>query len=143
MQVGGVFEAYRIKWSLADWKYGGTAMLLHERCADPINYRFNIDVNGDPKTHHSDGRVICAEFERFFLLNTYTPNKSHKNLKLREAWDTAITSFVKSISSKDKPLVYGGDLNIVRAPNSASCSVSSLVRLFTSGTLFPDSTSRP
>lgn len=63
--------------------------------------------------HELDGRVILAEFESFFLLNTYVPNNGWKeeenSFKRRRKWDKRILDFVLQI---EKPLIWCGDLNV-------------------------------
>ena len=40
------FADYRVWWSLADTKYGGTGLLV-KRCYKPLNVRFSFDQIGD------------------------------------------------------------------------------------------------
>jgi len=120
---GGVFEDYTVRWSLSDKKYAGTALLLRKTVEKPVSVRFNLDVGADPTVHEDEGRVICAEFERFHLLITYTPNNGGKKVldekgaqtvsfAKRQEWDARVTAFVQHMANEhSKPLVYVGDLN--------------------------------
>lgn len=69
------------------------------------------DSYGDPNI---EGRVISAEFEKFFLVNAYTPNAKPdlSRLTLRhKKWDPAFLLFVKTLEKK-KPVILCGDLNV-------------------------------
>lgn len=68
------------------------------------------DQFGDPLT---EGRVLTAEFEDFYLVNVYTPNSKRglERLKLREKlWDPEFLRYLKNLE-KDKPVVVCGDFN--------------------------------
>ena len=64
--------------------------------------------------YEPDGRVILAEFETFYLLNTYAPNNGWKeeenSFQRRRKWDKRIQEFVLQCSGK--PLIWCGDLNV-------------------------------
>lgn len=106
------FGSYKVWWSLADTKYGGTALLV-KQCFQPLNMKFSLDET-DTKRHEADGRVIIAEFEQFLLMNTYAPNNGWKEEELsfqrRRKWDQRILDFV--IRASNKPLIWCGDLNV-------------------------------
>lgn len=74
------------------------------------------DVYGDPT---KEGRIITAEFERFFVVTVYTPNSKEdlSRLSLRSnAWDQAFLAQVKELE-KSKPVLFCGDLNVAHTPN--------------------------
>ncbi|XP_028549406.1 DNA-(apurinic or apyrimidinic site) lyase isoform X1 [Dendrobium catenatum] len=104
------FQNYRVWWSLSDSKYAGTALLIKNRCK-PKKVSFSLD--GKASKHEPDGRVILAEFESFFLLNTYVPNNGWKDdensFQRRRKWDKRMLEFVVQL---DKPLIWCGDLNV-------------------------------
>ncbi|KAG9446333.1 hypothetical protein H6P81_012461 [Aristolochia fimbriata] len=108
---GHPFGNYRVWWSLADTKYGGTALFVKKQF-QPVKVSFCLDQTA--RKHEPDGRVILAEFESFRLLNTYSPNNGWKNddssFKRRRKWDKRILEFV--LRSQDKPLIWCGDLNV-------------------------------
>ncbi|KAK1290744.1 Apurinic endonuclease-redox protein [Acorus calamus] len=105
------FEGYRVWWSLSDTKYGGTALLVKKHM-QPLKVYFNLDRKASK--HEADGRVILAEFDSFYLLNTYVPNNGWKEEEnsfiRRRKWDKRILEFVLQLS--DKPLIWCGDLNV-------------------------------
>ncbi len=78
-------------------------------------YKFSEDDYGDPNT---EGRVITAEFPKFFLVNVYTPNSKPdlSRLGLRHSkWDPAFLAYCTELE-KEKPVVFCGDLNVAHTP---------------------------
>ena len=63
--------------------------------------------------HDQEGRVIAAEFEKFFLVTVYTPNSGEgmKRLDYRETWDEAFKNYILNLEDK-KPVIICGDLNV-------------------------------
>lgn len=63
---------------------------------------------------NSEGRVLAAEFDRFWLVNVYTPNTKPdlSRLSVRfEKWDPAFLTYCKELE-KTKPVVICGDMNV-------------------------------
>lgn len=61
-----------------------------------------------------EGRVITAEFERFFVVTVYTPNAKDdlSRLPLRHRhWDPAFLAYCLQLQ-RHKPVVFCGDLNV-------------------------------
>ncbi|XXG62402.1 hypothetical protein AAC387_Pa05g0764 [Persea americana] len=104
------FRNYHVWWSLADTKYGGTALFVKKHIQPKVF--FSLDRTASK--HEPDGRVILAEFNTVRLLNTYVPNNGWKDdessFKRRRKWDKRMLEFV--LQSSDKPLVWCGDLNV-------------------------------
>lgn len=63
--------------------------------------------------HDTEGRVQCAEFEDFYLVNAYVPNSGQglKRLDYREEWDKDFQAYLKNLE-KTKPVILCGDLNV-------------------------------
>jgi len=69
--------------------------------------------------------VITLEFEKFYLVNVYTPNSKRELLRLpyRMVWDKDFRNHMKQLEKK-KPVIICGDLNVahkeidLRNPNS-------------------------
>ncbi|HSX17056.1 MAG TPA: exodeoxyribonuclease III [Patescibacteria group bacterium] len=112
---------YEEYWNSADKKgYSGTAIfskikplaILNGFPEDIIDkYKVTGDTHGDP---NKEGRVIAAEFEKFFVVTVYTPNAkdSLSRLPLREKhWDPAFLAYCKQLEKK-KPVIFCGDLNV-------------------------------
>ncbi len=93
-------------WNPAEKKgYSGTAIFSKVK---PISIKLGKELLGD-----SEGRVIVAEFERFFLVNVYTPNSQRGLLRLshRLEWDNKFLKMLKFLENK-KPIIFCGDLNV-------------------------------
>ncbi|MBQ9018063.1 exodeoxyribonuclease III [Candidatus Saccharibacteria bacterium] len=61
----------------------------------------------------SEGRILAMEFDKFFLVNVYTPNSKPdlSRLKLRhESWDPEFLQLLKELE-RTKPVVVCGDFN--------------------------------
>ena len=94
--------------------YSGTAILTKIKplsVSDVFPTELTMkDEFGDPL---EEGRVQTAEFEKFYLVNVYTPNskRSLERLGLREKkWDSEFLNYLKSLEEK-KPVVVCGDFN--------------------------------
>lgn len=78
---------------------------------DIIDQYDMADDYGDPNT---EGRVITAEFDKFFVVTVYTPNAKDdlSRVPLRHKhWDPAFLQYCKQLEEK-KPVVFCGDLNV-------------------------------
>lgn len=75
------------------------------------NHKVTGDTYGNP---NQEGRVIAAEYEKFWLVSVYTPNAKDdlSRVPLRHKhWDPAFLEYVKELE-KHKPVVFCGDLNV-------------------------------
>jgi exodeoxyribonuclease-3 len=73
-------------------------------------YGLSDDTYGDPNT---EGRVISAEFDTFWLVTVYTPNSKRdlSRLQLRhKRWDTAFLAHLQQLEMT-KPVLVCGDFN--------------------------------
>ncbi|XP_006009923.1 DNA repair nuclease APEX1 [Latimeria chalumnae] len=95
-------------WACSDDKegYSGVAMLCKNK---PLNITYGIGI----EEHDKEGRVITAEFDRFFLVTAYIPNAGRGLVRLeyRQQWDVDFRAYLKSLDAR-KPLVLCGDLNV-------------------------------
>jgi exodeoxyribonuclease-3 len=74
-------------------------------------YKVSGDTYGDPNL---EGRVIAAEFEKFWLVTVYTPNAKDdlSRVQLRHHnWDPAFLAYCKELE-RTKPVIFCGDLNV-------------------------------
>ena len=111
---------YHEYWNSAVKKgYSGTAIFSKTKplnvlngFSDDINQQFKFaDQFGDSA---AEGRVIAAEFEKFYVVTVYTPNAKDDlgRVKLRhENWDPAFLAHCKQLE-KHKPVIFCGDLNV-------------------------------
>lgn len=86
--------------------YSGTAILSKTK---PITITNGMGV----KKHNNEGRIICAEYLNFYLVNVYVPNSGQQleRLNYRENWDTDFLNYIKTLE-KVKPVIIAGDFNV-------------------------------
>jgi exodeoxyribonuclease III len=86
--------------------YSGTAVISKIK---PLNVTKGINI----KDHDTEGRVLCLEFDAFFLVNVYVPNSGSelKRLVYRQNWDDVFFNFLKDLE-KVKPVIVCGDFNV-------------------------------
>lgn len=99
--------------------YSGVALFTKHEPIKVINglpgdiikkYKVEGDVYGDP---NQEGRVITAEFDKFFVVGVYTINVKDdlSRVPIREEWDKAFLAYCQALEKK-KPVVFCGDLNV-------------------------------
>lgn len=101
------FDGYTSYWNSAQKKgYSGTAVFARQA---PHSIQNGIGI----EEHDSEGRVITLEYERFYLVNCYTPNaqKELARIDYRMAWEDAFRAYLQKLDAK-KPVVLCGDLNV-------------------------------
>lgn len=112
---------YEEYWNSAKKKgYSGTAIFTKIKPIAVINgfpkdiiekFKVTGDTYGDP---NDEGRVIAAEFDKFYVVTVYTPNSKGdlSRLSLRyEHWDKAFLTYMLQLEKK-KPVMWCGDLNV-------------------------------
>lgn len=120
-QVQIDLPGYHEYWNSAVKKgYSGTAIFSRR---EPIavvkgfpedfasRFRFADELRRDSA---AEGRVLTAEFERFFVITVYTPNAKEdlSRLPLRfQHWDPAFLAYCRHLETK-KPVIFCGDLNV-------------------------------
>lgn len=112
---------YHEFWHSASTKgYAGTAIFSREKplkvtngFSAAINKKFKL-VDSEGRDSRDEGRVITAEFAKFYVVSVYTPNAKDdlSRLPLRElSWDPAFLAHCKALEKK-KPVIFCGDLNV-------------------------------
>lgn len=86
--------------------YSGTAILSNTK---PITFTNDMNV----LLHDKEGRIQCAEFKDFYLVNVYVPNSGQQleRLDYRKKWDTDFLNYLKHLE-KTKPVIACGDFNV-------------------------------
>jgi len=86
--------------------YSGTAILTRLK---PLRISRDIGL----AEFDQEGRVLCLEFQDFFLVNVYVPNSGNelKRLDYRQEWDLAFFNYLKKLE-ETKPVIGCGDFNI-------------------------------
>lgn len=90
--------------------YSGTAIATKHK---PLNVTYDMGR----EEHDREGRVICAEFDSFFVVTVYVPNSGSELARLpyRQTWDRDFLSYLKHLESS-KPVVVCGDFNVAHKP---------------------------
>lgn len=118
--------SYEEYWNSSKAKkgYSGTAIFTKTKPVAVINdipEKF-IKSSGLAADNYGDangeGRVIAAEFDRFYVVTAYTPNAKDDltRIPLRQDWDKAVLAYCAELQ-KSKPVVYCGDMNVAHTPD--------------------------
>ncbi|MCD8356489.1 MAG: exodeoxyribonuclease III [Clostridia bacterium] len=100
-------EGYEEYWYSAEKKgYSGTALFTKQK---PIEVVCGMGMD----IHDHEGRMITAEYEKFYLVTCYTPNSQSelKRLDYRMQWEDDFRDYVKELDDV-KPVIICGDLNV-------------------------------
>ena len=106
-KINSIFKGYNCYWNSAEKKgYSGTAIFTKMQ---PLNITYGIGI----EEHDKEGRVITLEFEKFYLVDCYTPNSKREleRLDYRMIWEDEFRKYLLTLNSK-KPVVMCGDLNV-------------------------------
>lgn len=98
---------YHRYFNSADKKgYSGVAILSKSK---PLSITNDIGI----AEHDTEGRVLCVEYEDFYLVNVYVPNSGQKleRLDYRKEWDVDFRTYLKALEKK-KPVIVCGDFNV-------------------------------
>lgn len=104
-------DGYHVYSNSAERKgYSGTAILSK---SEPLVIQADMGI----KDHDAEGRLLAAEFDRFFLVTVYVPNSGQglKRLEYRKGWDTDFLKYLKTLEAS-KPVVLCGDMNVAHRP---------------------------
>ncbi len=103
LDLGG----YHDFWNYAEKKgYSGTAVFTKEK---PLSEAYGIGI----EEHDKEGRVITLEFDKFYLVNVYTPNSKRalERLEYRMQWEDDFRNYLLKLD-EHKPVIVCGDLNV-------------------------------
>ncbi len=105
------FENYKYQyWNSAEKKgYSGTIIFSKEK---PVSIKNGIGDNLD-----NEGRVITIEYEKYFVVNVYTPNSKPDLSRVdyrKDTWDKNFLKHLKKLEKK-KPIIACGDFNVAYA----------------------------
>ena len=85
--------------------YSGVAVFAKE---EPLRILDDFPEN-------EEGRMICLEYPKFYVINTYTPNSKQKLERLDyriNIWESLIIEYINRLN---KPVIFCSDFNV--APN--------------------------
>lgn len=103
LELPGYFQF----WNYAEKKgYSGTAIFTKQK---PLTVTRGIGI----AKHDTEGRVLTAEYEAFFLVTVYTPNSQDelKRLSYRMEWEDAFRNYLCTLAEQ-KGVIVCGDLNV-------------------------------
>ena len=106
-QIDLDLKDYHMYWNYAEKKgYSGTALFTKE---EPISVKYGLGI----EEHDTEGRVITAEFDDYYVVTVYTPNSQDKLARIdyRMAWEDVFRDYLKELE-KNKPVIVCGDLNV-------------------------------
>lgn len=106
-QIDLSFDGYEQYWNYAVKKgYSGTAVFTRVR---PLSASYGLGI----EEHDQEGRVITLEFDKFYLVNVYTPNSKDglARIDYRMQWEDDFRVYLKKLE-ENKPVVVCGDLNV-------------------------------
>ncbi len=101
------FPGYESYWNFAEKKgYSGTAIYTRIK---PLGVTYGMGV----EEHDHEGRVICLEYNDFYLVCAYVPNSQDglRRLDYRMKWEDDFRSYLSSLAAA-KPVILCGDLNV-------------------------------
>ena len=106
-QIDLSFDGYESYWCYAEKKgYSGTAIFTKHK---PLSVSYNMGI----AEHDTEGRIVCLEYERFYLVCVYTPNAQDglRRLDYRMRWEDDFREYLCALDSK-KPVIVCGDMNV-------------------------------
>jgi len=100
-------DGYYMYWYEAEKKgYSGVSLWSKTK---PVSIK-----NGMGKEEHdNEGRLITAEFDKYYVVTSYVPNSGKKLVRLdyRRSWNTDLKDYLNKLKEK-KPVIFCGDLNV-------------------------------
>merc|ERR1712165_1435 len=87
--------------------YSGTCVFTREK---PLSVKYGMGF----QPVDMEGRVISTEFEKFWFITSYVPNSSQGLKRLTERtqkYEPKMREYLNKLS-KEKPIIYCGDLNV-------------------------------
>jgi exodeoxyribonuclease-3 len=120
------FGGYEEYWNSAEKPgYSGTAIFTKAKplkvvsgFPDGFAKKYNF-IDHKTRDAAKEGRVLAAEFDKFWLVTVYTINAKDDLTRLAlkyEHWDPAFLAYVKELE-KAKPVIFCGDLNVAHTPD--------------------------
>ena len=103
------FNKYYQYWSFSTKKQGYSGVCILTKIK-PISVTFGLNKH----LFDSEGRVVTAEFDEFYLISVYVPNSGSKLDRLDERvteWESHFREYIKGLAAK-KGVIVVGDLNV-------------------------------
>ncbi len=110
-QIKMDLPGYHQYWNYAEKKgYSGTAIFTKK---EPLSATNGLGVE---ELDH-EGRTITLEFDKYYVIVSYTPNSQPKlkRLDFKRAYSQAFLDYINKLKTK-KPVIFCGDLNVAHQP---------------------------
>lgn len=104
-------NGYLEYWNCADKKgYSGTLIYTKHK---PNNVIYGINIDNEEGLYNDEGRVITLEYDKFYLVTSYTPNSQDglKRHDYRMTFEDNFRKYLNSLRTK-KFVIVCGDLNV-------------------------------
>jgi len=107
-------------WNSKDTAWNGNVVLVHKDVQEPVHLRRHQESLKLSNHNSNQGRVLELEFpDGFFVLCTYVPfsgfnnrfSRNTRKINLRKTFDKAVRTRLEVLKSKNKKVVWCGDLN--------------------------------
>ena len=89
LTINSILKDYNQYWNSAEKKgYSGTAIFCKEK---PLNVTYGLGI----EEHDNEGRIITLEYDKFYLVNCYTPNSKREleRLDYRQVWEDEVRKY--------------------------------------------------
>lgn len=100
-------EGYKAYWHFSTKSgYAGVGLYTKQ---EPINVQYGLGV----ETHDNEGRMITAEYDKYYVICVYVPNAGRGLVTLpkRLEWNDDFQEYVNDLKNK-KPVIICGDMNV-------------------------------
>jgi len=80
--------------------------------AGTVTFSLIKPLSVDKSPFDDEGRLICLEFDKYYVINVYVPNSGAKLARLKyrtEVWDIKLREYISKLK---KPVIIVGDLNV-------------------------------
>lgn len=85
--------------------YSGTSVWSK---VQPVSIQYGIGIH----RHDQEGRVIVAEYPKYYVVCNYVPNAGRDFLYRIHEWDIDIRDYINKLQQV-KPVIWCGDMNVI------------------------------
>lgn len=95
------------------------------------NLAHNVEYGLGDEDMDDEGRIITAEYEKFYLICVYVPNAGRKLVTLprRLRWNKLFEQHVAKLNEK-KPVIICGDMNVAHTEIGKLCFRNELLNYY-------------
>jgi exodeoxyribonuclease-3 len=100
-----IYNDYVPYFSSSTIKKGYSGVVIYSHKDKKV---LSVDTKVKLNEFKNEGRMMCLEYEDFYLINTYVPNSGSGRLKERIEWDNFMIDYIRKLK---KCVVWTGDFN--------------------------------